>query len=227
MVADFDFPILARYIIARYAQWAGDYKHSADLFESVASVELTFEGAHDDFLGEQGDPEDIRDQNNILRQDAAKRYNNILRRIREFERIRSTLPGAGSQMGYAPMILSTVHLRGAVWRPAPREFVMLGYVNDLKWLPELLAAAARLADAQRPQDEARLEEMAGARDLPIFEDLAYAWVVTGNPFLDVDVIDLGLIRARALWTDRELPADFAPIRTRFLELLASLDPQRP
>ena len=57
--------------------------------------------------------------------------------------------------------------------------------------------------------------------------LGSAWVVTGNPFLQVELTDMGLIEASGLWTEPLLPESAEAITDTFLRLLKVLDEPEP
>ena len=50
-----------------------------------------------------------------------------------------------------------------------------------------------------------------------------SWVITGNPFFQVHISDLGLIETRGLWTKKNCPKEAEQIKKTFRSILEKLD----
>lgn len=125
----------------------------------------------------------------------------------------------------SPSVLETSHLRGVIWRLSEREFLLQAYLTDLAWDRQLLERARF-----QPHQRFELKEPVGEAEsidprLTLFDRLGASWVVAGNPFVQVEVGDMGLVEALAIWTEPRLePADGEIILGAFRRLLETLDP---
>jgi hypothetical protein len=62
------------------------------------------------------------------------------------------------------------------------------------------------------------------KEMPTYAALAASWIVSGNPFIRVEVSDMGLVEARAIWTAATLqPSDGQAILDALRRVLLSLD----
>jgi hypothetical protein len=125
------------------------------------------------------------------------------------------------EISYQPEPLATPHLRGVVWRRGVREFELRAFLTDLSWQDRLFAIVQDFRDPAEEKEPT--EDLRSPDGVRTYQRLGGAWTVEGNPFLQVQVSDMGLIRAEALWTERALPDDASPIIGRFTELLKQLD----
>jgi hypothetical protein len=216
MVADFNKTFLEDFFISQYAQWAGDYPYCIELVSRVAEAV----GAE---APRERDLENIRNSNALLQVAAQRRLVQLSRRQREFEAIRISLPLPQNRIGFAPMILETPHLRGAIWRLGVREFGLFAYLKKTSWLKKLLRNAMRVSREANGEVEEAIPEPAPA-DVEVFEGHAYGWVIPRNPFTQVFVSELGLIEAVAHATGRRPPRSVRSIRSRFDSILQILDP---
>jgi hypothetical protein len=173
MAADTDV-----FVLSTYAAWAGD----DNTFERLI-LELRPE-LHTSAMEERAEG-----ATDIMRAVGAAR----LLRLRER---RNEDDGGIREKVRRPFVLQTEHIRGVVWRMAEREFVLQAYLTDFAWQDELFRRAQEQLHVVPGHVEAD-------KDHPqkIFRRLGSAWVLPGNPFVQVSVSDIGLIEAVAIWTD--------------------------
>lgn len=110
---------------------------------------------------------------------------------------------------------------------------MQGYLTELSWQDELFTHARRMADAaEQPIDRAVAPRRGMFKAVDIIEaeeagesytGIGVAWVIAENPFIQVELTDLGLIEATGIWTARQLPSAAAAITSPFLKVLQELD----
>jgi hypothetical protein len=108
---------------------------------------------------------------------------------------------------------------------------MQGYLKELSWQEELFARAHRLAEGRKhpkvevPRPTSDMfdpEPQEGA-----FEGPGAAWVVAANPFIQIELTDLGSVEAAGIWTRQVLPENARVITEPFLRVLESLDAPNP
>lgn len=121
------------------------------------------------------------------------------------------------------LTVETRHLRGIIWRLGSREFQMYAYLTDLSWESNLFKKAkifiSKFGEEKLPpypdsEEEAHIKSFMGSSG---------SWVVSGNPFFQVHISDLGLIEARGLWIKKELPKEAGQIKKAFGSILYNLD----
>lgn len=203
-----------RFIIATFALWAGDVCYVEELFELLPQV-----------AAPSSDEE-------VIRQAGVRLLKQVRQKRKEFSRLAAEYARGDVELLDTPEILETTHLRAALWRTGERDFLLLGYLKNLLWQKQLL---------ERARDQARISESelrrlstsgtsTGKADSRAKGDgygpLGATWVVTGNPFLQVDVTDLGLLRASGIWTEAQLPAKSGEVTEAFRSLLNSLEAAR-
>jgi len=209
-----------RFIIGCSALWAGDFEYFEKLLRQYSyplDVEPIDHGAES--------PEDF------IRATAALRLRQLWQKRGEFKKLAREYALQGVEITDKPTILETKHLRATLWRTGSREFLLQGYLTDLSWQEGLFSHARRVADAaENPKSKSLIqrndmfeEEEAGES----FTGLGAAWVVAENPFIQVELTDLGLLEATGIWTGRELPDAAAAITQPFLKLLHKLDVANP
>lgn len=211
-----------KFIIASFALWAGDFEY----FER-----LVRESCHNGDVTpiERGatTPEDF------IRATAALRLRQFWQKRGEFKRLTADYDGSGIKITDKPTVLETKHMRATLWRIGAREFLMQGYLTDVTWQGELFALARRLAG--NPKSPKR-KGIAPRSDMPetvdmydtepreeSFDGLGAAWVVAENPFIQVELTDMGLVEATGIWTREELPDADSAITQPFQRLLQKLD----
>jgi len=100
---------------------------------------------------------------------------------------------------------------------------MYAYLTDLSWESNLFKKAkifiSKLGEEKLPLyldsgEEARIKSFMGSSG---------TWVITGNPFFQVHISDLGLIEAHGLWIKKELPKEAGQIKKAFSSILDKLD----
>jgi hypothetical protein len=121
------------------------------------------------------------------------------------------------------LTVETRHLRGVIWRLGSREFQMYAYLTDLSWESNLFKNAkifiSKFGEEKLPSyldsgEEARIKSFMGSSG---------SWLITGNPFFQVHISDLGLIEAHGLWIKKELPKEAGQIKKAFSSILDKLD----
>src|SRR4051794_21987916 len=114
MTADFSPEILEGYIVAQYAQWAGDYQYAAELFSQIASPNLLQSLPPQRVRVGERAQRNITNQDELLRVAAAERLNGILGKVEEFNRLRLQLPAPFNTVSHMPTVLTGRHLRGTI-----------------------------------------------------------------------------------------------------------------
>jgi hypothetical protein len=204
------------FIVATFALWAGDFAYVAEHLREFSPPHNT--PSIDD--GAES-PEDF------IRATGALRLRQLRQKRGEFKKLTSEYADQDVEITDKPIILETKHLRATVWRIGEREFVMQGYLRELSWQNRLFELAHREAsrnDAPKvriPKGPAYLIE-SEAEGEPL-KPLGVAWAVAQNPFIQVELTDMGLLEATGLWTERRLPQDAEAITKPFLNLLNALD----
>ena len=202
------------FIIATFALWAGDFAYFEQLLRGLSpphnapSLDQSLERPEDFLLATGG----LR-----LRQLWQKRG--------EFRKLSLEYTGADIEITDKPIILETTHLRATLWRTGEREFILQSYLKDLSWQSGLferahahLSEVAGEKDSNLPADSAGTQ--AGGRP---YMPLGAAWIVAGNPFIQVELSDLGLLEASGIWTGSHLPENAELITGAFHTLLSALD----
>lgn len=205
-----------QFIIATFALWAGDFgfvEENLREFSPPYNTPSIDEGAES--------PEDF------IRATGALRLRQLWQKRGEFKKLAAEYADHDVEITDKPIILETKHLRATLWRTGEREFVMQGYLKELSWQNRLFELAHREAkkhDAPKvrmPVGSAYLIETE-AEGEPV-KPLGVAWAVAQNPFIQVELTDMGLLEATGLWTERRLPQDAEAIKSPFLKVLAALD----
>jgi hypothetical protein len=215
-----------KFIIASCALWAGDFEYFEKLlreFSHPSDVKPIEHGAQS--------PEDF------LRATGALRLRQLWQKRGEFKKLSRECAHQGAEITDKPTIMETKHLRATLWRTGAREFLMQGYLMELSWQEGLFAHARRLADAaEHPKGKALAPRSDTFEAVDMFEaeaagesstGLGATWVVAENPFIQVELTDLGLVEATGIWTGRELPRTAEAITEPFLRVLQSLDESNP
>lgn len=197
MAADTD-----NFVVATFALWAGDFAFADRLLRSFSpphQVRSIDEGAEH--------------PKHIIQATGALRLRQLRQKRGEFRKLAFEYGRSGTAISDTPTILETTHLRATLWRIGEREFLLQGYLKDLDWQDMLFKLASITADVERHAQNER----------GMFGPLGFRWALPGNPFLVVELTDLGLIEASGLWTAPALPQQAVQITARFQELLDSLD----
>ena|SRR5579883_86574 len=206
-----------QFIIATFALWAGDFSYVQQLLERYSPPHDTPRIADS-----ASKPEDI------IRATGALRLRQLWQKRGEFKKL--VEQDTDVQLTDEPIILETKHIRATLWRSAEREFFLQGYLKDLSWQGKLFELAHRQAlnkdspkvpvfDAVTDLFEREDEQLAFVTFMPT----GCSWVIAGNPFIQVELTDLGLLEAAGLWTEARLPRDAQAINNAFSKLLQSLD----
>lgn len=205
------------FIIAMFALWAGDFRYFDQLLKRFSSPWET--------PSTQEHPESPED---IIRTIGALRLRQLWQRRGEFKRFAAGYVIEGGELMEEPLILETRHLRSTVWRVDDREFLLQAYLKDLAWQDELFARARREAGTHEPPN--RISDTKGegpSWPFPVEDSLrgpGSAWTVFGNPFMQVELTDMGLLELSALWIEEILPVDREPIVAPLNAQLEILDP---
>lgn len=201
------------YVVARLAMWAGDFDHAARLLSRFAPQHEY--GAF---------PDAVSSTEDLIRYAAALRRRQLAQKSGEFSKLSEELRIEGAVLVYQPEVITTTHLRGAIWRVGIRQFQMRAYLSDLTWEDGLLRAARALI-AQSDDSQVPLPKTAGVSrtQRKPFVGQGGSWVSVGNPFVEIALSDLGLIEADAVWTEGDRPRSVEPIRGKFRSILEQLD----
>ena len=205
-----------KFIVATFALWAGDFEYFEQLVREfsppnrVAAIE---KGAKT--------PEDF------IRATGVLRLRQLWQKRGEFKKLAREYRDPSVAVTHKALILETTHLRGTLWRTGEREFQMQGYLKELGWQKGLFERAHTEAagrdtsrvEPQRPVVETLESRVEGDLSRP----LGVAWTVPGNPFLQVELTDMGLIEAIGWWTKPRLPQSADAITVAFEKLLNGLD----
>lgn len=204
------------FIVASFALWAGDFAFFERMMKDFSRPRETpsIEKGTDS-------PEDI------IRYVGALRLRQYWQKRGEFKKLAAEYEKQGLQVDEKPYVLETQHLRAAVWRINEREFSMYGYLSDLAWERELFERAQREASRNEPV-KSTIPEVPGKFSNEFLvkdsvKGLGIAWTVIGNPFLQVELTDLGLIDVSAIWIEQRLPENAEAVTLPLLRLLRSLD----
>lgn len=108
-----------------------------------------------------------------------------------------------------PLILETKHVRATIWRTGVREFWMQAYLKDLNWQNQLFKNIRKLKN---------VDEF----DVPQ-KKLGRAFTIVGNPFLQGELSDMGLLEITALWLRPRIPENSEAIIGPFERVLKTLD----
>ena len=211
MVAETD-----KFIIATFALWAGDFAYCEKLLREYSPP---YEAGSID--------EGVRAPEDFIRATGALRLRQLWQKRGEFKKLAAEYEHQGVELTDRPIILETKHLRATVWRSGEREFFMQGYLKELTWQESLFTRASREASTgktPKARTDSQKFELFGSEAV---KPLGSAWVVTGNPFLQVELTDMGLIEASGLWTEPLLPESAEAITDTFLRLLKVLDEPEP
>jgi hypothetical protein len=206
-----------KFVIASLALWAGDFANFEQQlleYSNPRDVKHIYRSAET--------PEDF------IKATGALRLRQFWQRRGEFKKIISEYSVRETRITETPNIFETKNLRATLWRTGEREFLMKGYLKELSWQDALFKRARDVArraastnvDTLRQAGEA-FDSEAGER---AFEGLGVAWIVPANPFIQIEVTDLGLLEATGLWTLPMLPENSDPITTPFVRVLQTLDP---
>lgn len=207
-----------KFIIASSALWAGDF----EFFEALLR-EYSHPSEVEPICDNAKLPEDF------IRATGALRLKQLWQRRGEFRKLAGKYERQGAAITDRPTIMQTKHLRATLWRTGTREFLMQGYLTELSWEDELFLRARLLAypsEISTSKGPAQTRQTAEADDLSEEESytpLGAAWVIADNPFIQIELTDLGLVEATGIWTGRELPGAAAAITGPFLNLLHKLD----
>jgi hypothetical protein len=192
-----------QYIVARMAQWAGDFDYALTQYAAFATAAQDVD-AH-------AEREYDSTPEGIMREAARLRHQQITARIDEFKEF--TRQAEIGELTYQPLIIATAHLRGAIWRLGLRWLQMRAYMFDLSWATELKARA-----------QALLQRYGGIHG---GTEGAGTWSLGGNPFVTVTLSDRCLIQADAHWASTNFPESADPFIRKFRRVLADLDMRNP
>ncbi|HEX8916269.1 MAG TPA: hypothetical protein VF796_28220 [Humisphaera sp.] len=203
------------YIVARFAEWAGDLAYSRTLYAKVGRGEQyrlfpeKFDGPTDVIgfvsslrAARLGEP--TFEQSRAL---ASKVF--AVEREDEKSTVVEPLP-----------LRPTANLRAVVHRVGVRDFEMRAYLSNPDYERRLFAMATKLGARQTASaDQGEATATKGAYVSPGGE-----WVIEGVLFQQVAVSDFGLIKSDGRWTKEEPPRDAGEVLAPFQKLLDALDP---
>jgi len=204
-----------RFIVATFALWAGDFAFFEQLLREFSSPRSA-PSLEDDLES----PEDL------IRATGALRLRQFRQKRGEFKRLAAEYLGQGFEIAERSLVLETKHLRGTIWRIGEREFSLQAYLKDLTWEEELFALARREAARNAlPQriSQAETESPSLSPAEHSVQGSGATWTVIGNPFMQVELTDLGLVEVSVLWTESRLPESVEEIQHPLSQLLARLD----
>lgn len=208
-----------KFVIATFALWAGDF----DFFEQLLR-EFSPPRDSPPIDGHIESPEDL------IKASGALRLRQLWQKRGEFKKLSQEYQRQGLELSDKPLILKTSHLRATVWRTSERAFSMQAYLTDLSWQDEFFARAQRQASAKKspkyPSVGPKYKPLEGEQMGEPITGAGASWSVVGNPFLQVDLTDMGLLVVSALWVEATLPENAEPITNRLVEVLWSLDESR-
>lgn len=163
----------------------------------------------------------------LIQATGALRLKQLWQKRGEFKKLIAEYREQGVQVAEHPIVLETKHLRATLWRIGEREFIILGYLKDLSWQEELFARARREAakneSPQRRFPPDVVESRGPSPDRQSVQGLGSTWTVVGNPFMRVELTDLGLLEVSLLWIEPRLPESVEEMRRPLLQLLGRLD----
>jgi len=204
-----------KFIIATFALWAGDFEYFEKLLRefskpfNIPQIADAVETAED-----------------VIRDTGARRLRQFRQKKGEFRKLVLEFAERGVEITDRPMVVEVTHMRGTIWRIGEREFVMQAYLKDLSWENDLFSRAAANAESKGNRDDVapKASDLSGqSTEGDGYHSKGCAWVVFGNPFIQVHLTDLGLLEARGMWVERTLPEDAESITNAFVRVLGSLD----
>ncbi|MCC6650370.1 MAG: hypothetical protein IT348_04385 [Candidatus Eisenbacteria bacterium] len=177
------------FIIARLAQWAGDFSFATELYRRV-SKPLTSKV-----------PDLVSHPLDHVRHASDLRARQISQKRGEFNRLVEE-----SEVSTDPPPMTSKSVRGVVWRISERQFELRAYPKSIEALRTVLWAAARRREEDSRGDTNALASLGGK------------WRVPGDPFVEVAVSDFGQVSAELYWTE-DTPPSGDLIESRFREVL--------
>jgi hypothetical protein len=201
-----------QFVIATFALWAGDFAYFERLVNEFSPPH------HTPQIGD-----DVETPTDFIRATGARRLRQLWQKRGEFKRLTENL-----EITDRAEVIESEHLRGTIWRIEEREFLMQAYLKDLSWAESLFNLARLNARSPDSQKEIRSPNLHPELEWKTADDEAYhspgsSWIVIGNPFIRVQLTEMGLVDARALWVERLLPMQAAEVIRPFSNVLASLD----
>jgi hypothetical protein len=202
------------YIVARFAEWAGDLSYSRDLYAKVGR------GEQYRLFREKFDrPTDVIG------------FVASLRAARLGEPIgeRQTLAAKAFALEMADEITAhvdplplraTQNLRAVVHRVGQRDFEMRAYPSNLDYESRLYEMAQKFGTGSATSDGKRKAD----QERKSYKSPGGEWVIEGVLFQQVTVSDFGLIKSDGRWTKEDLPRNAEEILAPFQRLLYTLDP---
>ncbi|WP_373653485.1 hypothetical protein [Schlesneria sp. DSM 10557] len=199
------------YVVARFAEWAGDLAYSRSLYAEFG-VNKKYAQIPDRF----DDPVDVIGFVSTLRAVRLGEPTHEETRRLAFDVFSPEIEETTKSAPEPLLLQPTLNLRAVVHRTGVRDFEMRGYLINPEYESQLYSSATKLG-AQTEEDR---DDSAGKS--------AYAspggeWVVEGVLFQQVTVSDFGLIKSMGRWTKTELPSNVDEISGPFQQLLESLD----
>ena len=204
-----------RFVIASFALWAGD-------FDFVEKLLLEYSRPNDI----SSDKDEAQKPEDFIIKAGALRLRQLRQRREEFNKRAAEYAKQGTDLRDKPYIIETEHLRATLRRTDIRAFLMQGYLSDVSWEKDLFVRARRFARRDQPAEDRGKsieKDIFVLDDDGVFKALGASWIIPGNPFIQVEVTDLGLIEASGLWTQDQLPKGVDDITAPFRKLLHDLD----
>lgn len=239
MVADTD-----KFIIATFALWAGDFL----FFEKLLS---TFSPPHRTVASERDmeEPEDFIRTTGALRLRQLWQKRSEFRKlaaeysservqvtdtpmILETEHLRATLWRTGERefimQGYLKDLGWQDHLFTCAREQAAKSIEPIPETpqEELKLPRRKPKSSAQQTTSDIDPDDMSDEdykELFHSIERPPILPLGASWTQIGNPFIQVELTDLGLLEATGLWTEGRLPKKADSIVEPFMKVLRNLD----
>lgn len=214
-MADIERTNVDAYVVARFAEWAGDVEYSRKLYAEFGRGTRYYRF-----------PEQFDGPVEVIRFVSELRAARLGKPVPEETRLLANEVFAVEEEGISteaakPVALEpTTHLRAVVHRVGTRDFEMRGYLSAPDFERHLYANAAALGARPLATDLDALDSDS------IYSGPGGAWVIEGTLFQQVAVSDFGLIKSRGRWTRAELPRDAREVLDPFQRLLDALDPVR-
>jgi hypothetical protein len=165
------------YVIARFAEWAGDFDYALTLFESVSRGKNIQDNRKSGMLPSE-----------IFSLAASRKYRQIWRRQTKREDKKDLLLGR-------PEIIVTPHMRAVLWMFEEDEIEMRAFLTDLSWESKLFTNAQELAGIKSVLSVNSEEK----EEIPVLAGMGVRWSLQGKAITHVTLDDLGLLQSRTVW----------------------------
>lgn len=188
------------FVIARFAQWAGDTELALKLFRKIGRGRRA-----SDFYGKPLSPSEV------IVAASLRRSGQI---VRNRKSLRDYVP-RDQQEEELSVAIETRHLRAVIWQFETDEYEMRGFLTDLGWEGRLFENARRLAGDQQKQPIGDSKN----NKLPVRLGRGIGWTLTGDRASRITVDELGLIQSRTAWQPPQAQEAVLEHHRRILRLL--------